>query len=52
MKRNMKRFLLAIGVVTLGMGFTACEDEPDKFELTDGNPTKKQRTPHWNRIRL
>lgn len=39
MKRNMKRFLLAIGVVTLGMGFTACEDEPDKFELTDGNPT-------------
>ena len=39
MKRNMKRFLLAIGVVTLGLGFTACEDEPDKFELTDGNPT-------------
>lgn len=35
----MKRFLLAIGVVTLGLGFTACEDEPDKFELTDGNPT-------------
>lgn len=39
MKRNMKWFLLAIGVLSVGMGFTACEDEPDKFELTDGTPT-------------
>lgn len=35
----MKQFLLALGVVTMGMGFTACEDEPDKFELTGGNPS-------------
>ncbi len=39
MKSNMKRLLLAAGVLTLALGFTACEDEPDKFELTGGNPS-------------
>ena len=45
MKRNMKWSLLAIGTLSLAMGFTACEDEPDKFELTGGTPTIKYIRP-------
>lgn len=39
MKRYMNWGILAIGAVSLGMGMTACEDEPDKFELSGGKPT-------------
>lgn len=31
--------LYAATALTLGFGLTACEDEPDKFELADGKPT-------------
>jgi len=31
--------LLAAAAIATGTLFTACEDEPDKFELTDGTPT-------------
>ena len=32
-------WLLGAAMVVTGMSLTSCEDEPDKFELTDGNPT-------------
>lgn len=40
----MKKYIMKFGLMTvalfgLAMGFTACEDEPDRFELTDGLPT-------------
>lgn len=31
--------LYAAAALLLALGFTACEDEPDKFVLTDGLPT-------------
>lgn len=31
--------MLALALVTAGMGFTACEDEPDKYEVAGGTPT-------------
>lgn len=34
-----KTGLYAAALLTLALGFTACEDEPDRFELTDGIPT-------------
>lgn len=39
MKKYNKWPFFVVGVTALAMGFTACEDEPDKFELTDGKPT-------------
>lgn len=34
-----KTGLYAAALMTLALGFTACEDEPDRFELADGTPT-------------
>ncbi|MBQ5983700.1 MAG: hypothetical protein IJL56_01835 [Bacteroidales bacterium] len=34
-----KTSLYAAAALLLALGFTACEDEPDKFVLTDGLPT-------------
>jgi len=45
MKKYNKWPLFVIGATALAMGFTACEDEPDKFELTGGNPTIKYIRP-------
>lgn len=32
------RVALVLGVCAMGMGFTACDDEPDKYKHTDGVP--------------
>lgn len=32
------RFALAVGVCAMALGTVGCEDEPDKFEHTDGSP--------------
>lgn len=40
MKNTFLRIALyAATALTLGFGLSACEDEPDKFELADGKPT-------------
>ena len=40
MKNTFLRIALyAATALTFGFGLTACEDEPDKFELADGKPT-------------
>ena len=39
MKNIVKFFLYAATVLTLGQVFVSCQDEPDKFELSDGVPT-------------
>lgn len=33
--------VLCLILLSAGMAFTACEDEPDKFKLTDGSPEVK-----------
>ena len=45
MKNKMNWFFLAMGVVSMGMAITSCEDEPDKFELTGGTPVIKYIRP-------
>ena len=39
--KNIKgnKFLFGAVALTLGMAAVSCEDQPDKFELTDGTPT-------------
>lgn len=33
------KWLLPVFAVAMGVSMTSCEDEPDKFELTDGTPS-------------
>jgi len=35
----MKKIFYFVCAIAMTFGFTACKDEPDKFELTDGLPT-------------
>lgn len=35
------KWLLSIATLAMGMGLASCEDEPDKFEMTDGIPVVK-----------
>ena len=40
MKKYISKIALyAAAALSLALGFTACEDEPDKFELASGKPT-------------
>lgn len=37
--KNINGALFAMALVAAGAGFTSCEDEPDKYEVTGGTPT-------------
>lgn len=37
--KNINGTLFAMALVAAGAGFTSCEDEPDKYEVTGGTPT-------------
>lgn len=37
-KKTYTQWLLTAAVMLLGFSFTACEDEPDKYETTKGSP--------------
>ncbi len=37
----LKNKILALSVAMMALGLTACEDEPDKYEVADGLPTVK-----------
>lgn len=40
-KYNLYKFLAGAFVISAAAGFTACNDQPDKFEMTSGVPTIK-----------
>ena len=37
--KNINGALFAVALATVSAGFTSCEDEPDKYEVTGGTPT-------------
>ena len=45
MKKYMKGLLLAVGALSLAMGYTSCEDDQDAFKLTGGQPVIKYIRP-------